>query len=98
MLVLLRHLYRARMQQSSPALNTQRSSSTRAHLARLPVPDLQQTLQRYLKSIEPFLREEESHGGASYDNALALRTQWAEDFEKGLGSICQTRLQGTYKG
>ncbi|KAI0091303.1 acyltransferase ChoActase/COT/CPT [Irpex rosettiformis] len=81
------------MQSFSSVLNTQRSSSTRAHLSRLPVPDLRQTLQRYLKSLEPLLREDEPHDGTSYESAYALRAQWAEDFEKGLGAICQMRLQ-----
>lgn len=63
-------------------------------LARLPVPDLHQTLQRYLTSIEPFLLEDEVRGGPSFESAYAIRQKWAEEFENGLGRICQDRLLG----
>lgn len=91
----LRHLtLRPRMQYSPPI---HRTASSRARLPRLPVPDLHQTLQRYLKSLEPFLLEDERHGGPTYASALAQRTQWAADFENGLGRVLQSRLQGTYR-
>ncbi|KDR78870.1 hypothetical protein GALMADRAFT_244504, partial [Galerina marginata CBS 339.88] len=59
---------------------------------RLPVPALRQTLDRYLNSLEPFLREDESRGGMSFVSAYALREKWANDFETGIGSTLQERL------
>ncbi|KAI0777148.1 acyltransferase ChoActase/COT/CPT [Irpex lacteus] len=81
--------------QSNPPIH--RTASSRARLPRLPVPDLHQTLQRYLKSLEPFLLEDERHGGPTYASALAQRTQSAEDFETGLGRVLQSRLQALDK-
>lgn len=73
-----------------------RYTSSKATLPRLPVPDLHQTLQRYLSSIEPFLLEDADHGGAPFDEAYQQRKLWAEDFEKGLGQKCQERLYGMF--
>ena len=63
-------------------------------LPRLPVPDLRKTLHRYLESIKPFLREDEARGHAPFDVSYAKRVQWADDFEKGIGSLCQRKLHG----
>jgi hypothetical protein len=82
------------MQPTSSLLGTRRHSSTR--LPRLPVPKLHQTLQRYLTSLEPFLQEDELNDGASFETSLALRRKWAEDFENGLGIVCQNRLHGGF--
>ncbi|KAK0223286.1 acyltransferase ChoActase/COT/CPT [Armillaria fumosa] len=64
-------------------------------LPRLPVPDLRKTLDRYLTSLEPFLREEASRKGLN-DDALdasrRLRAQWADEFASGVGNLCQERL------
>lgn len=54
---------------------------------------MQQTLQRYLTSLEPFLRQEQARG-RSYADELAQRRQWADDFANGLGRKLQTRLLG----
>lgn len=63
-------------------------------LPRLPVPKLDQTLRRYLASLEPFLLEDEARGGTAFDEAFALRQQWANDFENGIGKVLQERLHG----
>ena len=65
-----------------------------ARLPRLPVPKLDQTLRRYLTSLEPFLLEDEARGGTSFNEALTLRQEWARDFENGLGKVLQERLHG----
>ncbi|KAH9481601.1 Peroxisomal carnitine O-octanoyltransferase [Psilocybe cubensis] len=59
---------------------------------RLPVPTLRHTLDRYLDSLEPFLHEDESRGGMSFDAAYSLRQKWANDFETGIGNTLQERL------
>lgn len=63
-------------------------------LPRLPVPDLRKTLHRYLQSIQPFLREDEARGHALFDVSYAKRVQWADDFENGIGRLCQRKLHG----
>jgi len=62
-------------------------------LPRLPIPDLRKTLDRYLKSLQPFLLDDALQGESSYDAAYNIRVQWAEKFENGLGKLCQERLQ-----
>lgn len=61
-------------------------------LPRLPVPDLRKTLDRYLQSIKPFLREDEARGLSLFESSYEQRVQWADDFEKGIGSLCQHKL------
>ncbi|KAJ6531909.1 carnitine acetyltransferase [Mycena capillaripes] len=61
-------------------------------LSRLPVPDLRKTLDRYLKSLEPFLLEDEAHGGLPFQTAYSLRAKWADEFAAGVGKLCQDRL------
>ena len=63
-------------------------------LPRLPVPELHQTLSKYLQSLIPLLREDEARGGPSWQSALQERQQWADEFERGLGAKCQERLYG----
>jgi hypothetical protein len=71
------------------------SSTPTIHLPRLPIPPLRKTLDRYLKSIQPFLLEDEARGGASFEESYALRVRWAEEFEKGgMGTRAQDRLIG----
>lgn len=71
-----------------------RHAATVAVLPRLPVPDLQKTLAKYLDSLRPLLLEDAAHGGPPYEDAFALRKKWADEFAAGLGSLCQERLQG----
>ena len=69
-------------------------SQTRAFRARLPVPALRHTLNRYLDSLEPFFHEDERRGGMSFSSAYALREKWANEFESGIGGTLQERLLG----
>ena len=69
---------------------------TRAFRARLPVPTLRHTLERYLDSLEPFLHEDERRGGMSFSSAYALRERWAAEFESGIGGTLQERLLGSF--
>lgn len=73
-----------------------RPMSSHPSLPRLPVPDLHQTLHKYLQSLEPLLLEDELRGGPSYAEARQTRETWAEDFERGIGRVCQDRLLGQY--
>lgn len=66
-------------------------------LARLPIPKLDATLERYLKSLEPILLQKEGFGelkGSSAKDELAKRRKWAEELseEGGLGWKLQHRL------
>ncbi|KAF8501679.1 carnitine acetyltransferase [Russula emetica] len=63
-------------------------------LPRLPVPDLHQTLSKYLRSLVPLLQEDEARGGTPWRSALQERQRWADEFEKDLGAKCQERLHG----
>ncbi|KAJ7593323.1 acyltransferase ChoActase/COT/CPT [Mycena floridula] len=69
-----------------------RSSLSPTILPRLPVPELRKTLDKYLKSLEPFLLENEANGGPTFHSAYAIRAKWADEFESGLGRVCQERL------
>ncbi|KAJ7903470.1 acyltransferase ChoActase/COT/CPT [Mycena olivaceomarginata] len=77
------------MRQTSTAAAT---PPKRPSLLRLPVPELRKTLDRYLKSIEPFLLEDEAHGGLPFNTAYSLRVKWADEFAAGVGKLCQDRL------
>lgn len=75
--------------------STMRSTSSRPFARpRLPVPDLRKTLDRYLASLEPLLLEDEARNGTPFEAAYALRHKWADEFERGVGRVCQERLKG----
>ncbi|KAI9060650.1 acyltransferase ChoActase/COT/CPT [Trametes sanguinea] len=79
----------------SPSGFSQARSASRTStptLPRLPVPDLHKTLQKYLASLEPFLLEDESRGGPGYRTAYDARVKLVNDFEQGIGQLCQQRL------
>ena len=64
--------------------------STHALLPRLPVPDLRNTLDRYLQSLEPYMLEDPN----TYKASRELRVKWANEFASGIGKVCQDRLLG----
>jgi hypothetical protein len=63
-------------------------------LPRLPIPDLRSTLDKYLTSIQPFLREDEANGLQPFDAAYAHQVSLTDAFAEGIGKICQQRLIG----
>jgi hypothetical protein len=63
-------------------------------LPRLPVPKLEDTLTKYLASLEPFLLEDAENGGPPLDTARRKHRELADKFMKGVGSRCQRELQG----
>ncbi len=75
--------------------NSSKTATAIPTLPRLPVPALHQTLKAYLKSLEPFLLEDEARGGSDFKSAYDARLKFVEDFERGLGQLCQQRLLGT---
>ncbi|KAJ6513136.1 acyltransferase ChoActase/COT/CPT [Mycena sanguinolenta] len=86
-----------RLRAFRPRLSMRQTSTSTAtpkplSLPRLPVPELRKTLDRYLKSIEPFLLEDEAHGGLPFNTAYSLRAKWADEFASGVGKLCQERL------
>ena len=83
------------LEHRTPFLSPRRNkTSTAVERARLPVPKLESTLQGYLRSIAPFLQEDEVLGGRSFKDALAKREAWVEDFRTGFGQVLQQRLKG----
>lgn len=86
-----------RMSSTAPRYSTEHSSAQAkvAKRPRLPVPDLHKTLQKYVQSLVPFLREREAHEGVPFDEAMDSLLRSAAVFEEGLGKLCQERLLGT---
>lgn len=71
--------------------------SSQKSLPRLPLPSLEQTFDKYLKSISPLIRQQHDQGkleGATVEQELQKRRQWISDFVKqgGLGPKLQQRL------
>lgn len=68
-------------------------------LPRLPIPPLEKSLERYIKSLRPLLLEQALKAGQGQDAVdaeLAKRREWAADFQSksGLGRLLQERLKG----
>ena len=85
----------SRLVSSAGRAHSTRTTTSLPSLPRLPIPDLQATLKGYLKSLEPFLLEDESRGGPDFKTAYDARLRIIEDFEQGIGKRCQQRLTGT---
>lgn len=81
-------LHPPRRAERLPTFHHQRS------LPKLPVPPLRASLDRYLKSLEPILEQNEEKGGEAKDAALKARQDWAQEFESGIGKALQQRLIG----
>lgn len=73
-----------------------RMLANQATLPRLPVPPLEQSLERYLRSIEPILQQKEDLGelpaGATVASELAQRRKWADELLSGIGPLLNQRL------
>ncbi|EPQ54332.1 acyltransferase ChoActase/COT/CPT [Gloeophyllum trabeum ATCC 11539] len=67
------------------------SRSSTPRLQRLPVPELRATVERWLKSVEPFLLEAADHGGEDFEMALRKRSEALSDSQESL-SVLQDRL------
>ncbi|GAA6058072.1 hypothetical protein JCM3770_002247 [Rhodotorula araucariae] len=89
----------ARMFALSPYRATQtRTFERQKELPRLPIPPLDASLDKYLRSLRPFLLDQaatEGHGQDWVEKELDARRQWATDFaqEGGLGRTLQERLK-----
>lgn len=86
----------------APGTAPPKTFSRQGELPRLPVPTLEETLPRYLKSLEPILRQKEELGqlpsGASAESELKKRAEWAQQaIEQGsLARRLQQRLIGEH--
>nr|XP_019043447.1 carnitine acetyltransferase [Kwoniella bestiolae CBS 10118]OCF22377.1 carnitine acetyltransferase [Kwoniella bestiolae CBS 10118] len=67
--------------------------SNQDRLPRLPVPDLEKSLEGYLKSLGPVL--EQTYGASALPNEIEKRKLFAKDFAApgGLGRVLQERLK-----
>ncbi|WRT69787.1 uncharacterized protein IL334_006778 [Kwoniella shivajii] len=67
--------------------------SNQSKLPRLPVPDLEKSLEGYLKSLGPIL--EQSYDPSNLSNEVEKRKLFAKDFAApgGLGTVLQERLK-----
>ncbi|CAO1632887.1 unnamed protein product [Sympodiomycopsis kandeliae] len=71
--------------------------SRQRQLPRLPIPPLQATFEKYIKSLEPVFLQKEALGelkGSTAQQELDKRRQWAQELlkEGGLGDRLQHRL------
>jgi carnitine O-acetyltransferase len=69
-------------------------SKSAPKLPRLPIPELQVTCDRYLKSIEPFLLEDAANGGMLYETAHERQVEMLHAFQTRFGRIAQHQLMG----
>ncbi|PWN41844.1 acyltransferase ChoActase/COT/CPT [Ceraceosorus guamensis] len=70
----------------APGSAPPKTFSRQGELPRLPVPTLEETFPRYLKSLEPVLRQKEELGqlpsGATAASELQKRAEWAQEAVK----------------
>lgn len=81
----------------APGTTPPKTFSRQRSLPRLPIPQLDASLERYLKTIEPLLLQKEELGelpGSSAQQELEKRRQWAQELAKegGIGHKLQHRL------
>lgn len=81
--------------------NAPRGASTLAKqttLPRLPVPELGDTVQRYLNTLEPFYHILASRGGPSIEASRTRQQSLAKDFLRagGIGDTLQQRVKGAH--
>ncbi|KAF8311691.1 carnitine acetyltransferase [Clavulina sp. PMI_390] len=79
-------------------LSSPRRASTlskQSSLPRLPVPELADTVHRYLKTLEPLYHVLASRGGPSIESSRAQQNALAAEFlaPKGVGHVLQERLK-----
>lgn len=77
--------------QADPSIPTFRYQKS---LPSLPLPPLRQTLDKYLRSLEPFFLARQQAGTQLAAHARTQREAWARSFETGIGAQCQERLKG----
>ncbi|KAN0061504.1 hypothetical protein ACQY0O_006351 [Thecaphora frezii] len=80
----------------SPATKPKTFSAQKS-MPRLPVPSLEQTFEKYVKTISPFFRQQHDQGqlvGSTPEQELEKRREWIRHFlkEGGLGRKLQQRL------
>lgn len=82
--------------QSTSSSPPEPTSSRQASLPRLPVPELSDTLERYLRSLEP-LYHSLAASGKSADVVRNEKRELAREFAKsgGVGERLQRRLRGS---
>nr|ODO04266.1 carnitine acetyltransferase [Cryptococcus depauperatus CBS 7855] len=73
--------------------NTTKTFANQGNLPRLPIPDLQQSLEAYLKSLTPLM--EHQYDKSSIPNEMEKRKLFVKDFVApgGLGRTLQERLK-----
>jgi hypothetical protein len=70
------------------------TAGTGLRLPRLPVPELRHTLDRYMKSVEPFILEDDVAGVADADSAREAHIEIMKKYRHGIGRVAQKHLQG----
>jgi len=72
------------------------STATARRLPRLPVPNLENTLQTYLRSLQPLIKDDADRNGTSIQTVTTRQETLAGLFANGLGKTLQERLHGEW--